>query len=140
MSRIFELIKNPAPVTLSVSATVLDASKKMAENLIGSILVMEGQNLVGIFTERDLLNRVVAKELDPGSLKLSQVMSKNVCTVSVQETVEDCFNKMEQTKCRHIPVVDGEALVGVVTMRNILEWLTQEMKDENLHLKNYIQS
>lgn len=140
MSRLSSLIKIPQPVTLSPSASVREAAKKMAEYLIGSILVMDGQSLVGIFTERDLLNRVVAKDLDPAATALSQVMSKNVRTISAQETVENCFNKMEETKCRHIPVVDGERVVGVVTMRNILEWLTQEMKDENLHLINYIQS
>lgn len=140
MSRLSSLIKIPQPVTLPPSASVREAAKKMAEYLIGSILVMEGESLVGIFTERDLLNRVVAKDLDPAGTPLSQVMSKNVRTIPVQETVENCFNKMEETKCRHIPVVDGVRVVGVVTMRNILEWLTQEMKDENLHLIHYIQS
>lgn len=140
MSHLNSLIKNPTPVTLPPGASIHEAAKKMAEHLIGSILVMEGDNLVGIFTERDLLNRVVAKGLDPQKTTLTQVMSKNVCTIPFQATVEECFMKMEETKCRHIPVVDGDKVVGVVTMRNILEWLTDEMKDENLHLKNYIQS
>src|SRR5262249_33306468 len=122
------------------TATVLEASKKMAQFLIGSILIVEGEKLVGIFTERDLLNRVVAKDLDPKKTLISEVMSKNVTTVSIRETTESCFQKMESTKCRHIPIMEGQKLVGVVTMRNILEWLTKEMEEENVFLKNYIQS
>jgi len=95
---------------------------------------------VGIFTERDLLNRVVSQQLDPKQTVITQVMSKNVRTISIQEPVESVFKKMEETKCRHMPVVDGEKVVGVITMRNILEWLTEQMQEENLFLKNYIQS
>jgi CBS domain-containing protein len=140
MSQLSSLIKNPKIVTLPPTATVLEAAKKMAEHLIGSIIVMEGEKLVGIFTERDILNRVVAKDLDPKTTKLAGVMSKNVKTVSIQQTVEACFKQMEETKCRHIPVVNDDKVVGIVTMRNILEWLTDEIKDENVFLRNYIQS
>ncbi|HKX12609.1 MAG TPA: CBS domain-containing protein [bacterium] len=134
------LVKVVEVVTLPPTATILEASKKMTERLIGSILVVEGDSLIGIFTERDLLNRVVSPGLSPQDTLLSQVMSKNVRTVDLSESVESVFRKMEDTKCRHIPVVDGKKLVGVVTMRNILEWLTDQMKEENLFLKNYIQS
>lgn len=140
MSHLKNLIKETEVITLPPSANVLDASKKMTECRIGSILVVEGDSLIGIFTERDLLNRVVSTGLPPQATLLSQVMSKNVRTVSLGDSVESVFQRMEETKCRHIPVVDGTKLVGVVTMRNILEWLTDQMKEENLFLKNYIQS
>jgi CBS domain-containing protein len=140
MSHLKSLLKAIEVVTLPPSASVLDASKKMTEHLIGSILVVEDEKLVGIFTERDLLNRVVSPGLSPKDILLSQVMSKNVRTVKLSDSVESVFFRMEETKCRHIPVVDGNKLVGVVTMRNILEWLTDQMKEENLFLKNYIQS
>ncbi len=140
MSPLHSLIKVPQVVTLPPTATVSEAAQKMAEHLVGSVIVMEGEKLVGIFTERDLLNRVVAKELDAKKTPLSQVMSKNVRTISIQESVEDLYNQMQETRCRHIPIVDGPLVVGVVTMRGILEWLTEEIKQENLLLKNYIQS
>jgi CBS domain-containing protein len=140
MTLLAALVKSQNIVTLPPTATVLEASKKMAQFLIGSILIVDGNKLAGIFTERDLLNRVVAKDLDPKKTPISDVMSKNVTTVSVSETTENCFRKMESTKCRHIPIMEGEKLVGVVTMRNILEWLTKEMEEENVFLKNYIQS
>ena len=134
------LVKQTEVVTLPPTATVFEASKKMAEHLIGSVIVMEGDKPLGIFTERDLLNRVVSQGLDTQKTLLSQVMSQGLKTVSIQETVEACFKKMEATKCRHIPIDDGGKLVGVVTMRNILEWLTDQIQEENLFLKNYIQS
>jgi len=140
MSLFTSLIKNQKIVTLPPQSSVMEASIKMADRLVGSVLVMEGNKLLGIFTERDLLNRVVAMDLDPKKTLLSQVMSKNVTTVPLSEAVENCFKKMEATKCRHIPIMDGENVVGVVTMRNILEWLTNKMEEENVFLKAYIQS
>lgn len=140
MSSLSAVIKSPQIITLPSSASTFEAVQKMSDHMIGSIVVMDGESLVGIFTERDLLNRVVAKGIDPKEIALSEVMSKNVKTVSIQESVESCFNKMEDTRCRHIPVVDGTRVVGVVTMRNILEWLTNQMKEENVFLKNYIQT
>src|SRR4030095_1723932 len=139
MSLLAALLKSQNVVTLAPSATVFEAAQKMAAQLIGSIPVVEGDELVGIFTERDLLNRVVAKDLDPKKTPLSQVMSKNVTTVSPSETTQNCFLQMERTKCRHIPIVEGKRVLGVITMRNILEWVTKEMEEENVFLKNYIQ-
>lgn len=140
MTLLISLVKSQQVITLPSSTTVFEAAQKMAKHLIGSILVMDNERLVGIFTERDLLNRVAAKDLDLKKTSLAQVMSKNVTTVPLQETVENCFKKMESTKCRHIPIMDGNKAVGVVTMRNILEWLTKEIEDENVFLKRYIQS
>ncbi len=140
MSYLKSLIKVSQVVTLQPSATVFEACKKMSEHMIGSVIIMEGDRPIGIFTERDLLNRVASKGLDLQSTKVEQVMSKGLKTVSVHETVEACFRKMEETKCRHVPIEDDGKLVGVVTMRNILEWITDQMKEENLFLKNYIQS
>jgi CBS domain-containing protein len=139
MSSLASLIKNPNVLTLPSSATVMEAAEKMSEHLIGSIVVVDGDALTGIFTERDLLNRVVAKGLDAKKTRLAEVMSKHVTTVSIQQSVESCYQQMQESKCRHIPLVDGKKLVGVVTMRNILEWLTQEIKEENVFLKNFIQ-
>jgi len=140
MGPLHSLIRMPKVVTLPSSASIFEACQKMAEHLIGSIIVMDAEEVVGIFTERDLLNRVVSKDLDPKKTKLGDVMSKNVKSISIGETVENCYLKMQESKSRHIPVVDAGKLVGVVTMRNILEWLTDEIKQENLFLKNYIQS
>jgi len=140
MSLLIKLVKDQTVISLPPSVSVMDAVHKMAEYHIGSIVVMEEGTLVGIFTERDLMNRAVDKKINLNETLLSEVMSKNVTTVSVHESVDNCFKKMQETKCRHIPIVDGAKVVGIVTMRNILEFLIDEMRDENVQLKNYIQS
>jgi CBS domain-containing protein len=126
-------------VMIAPTASVAEAAKVMAENSVGSVLVMEGERLAGIFTERDLLNRVVSKGLEAKNVKISDVMSKNVITVDVEESLDSCYDKMQKTRSRHVPIVDGGKVVGMVTMRNILEWLWKEIEEENVHLKRYIQ-
>lgn len=140
MSLLVNLVKSQQVVSFPPESTVAAAAKTMTERKIGSVVVMNGDKLVGIFTERDLLNRVVARGLDPHATPLSAVMSKEVCACEVTETVEGCYQKMEQTKCRRLPILKEGKVVGMVTMRNILEWLINEMEEENVQLKRYIQS
>lgn len=140
MSLLANLVKSQQVVSLPPITSVTEATKTMALKNVGSVVVLDQEKLVGIFSERDLLNRVISKGLDPQKTLLSHVMSTAVCTVNLLDTVEHCFNKMQTTKCRHLPIINGPKVVGMVTMRNILEWLVEEMGDENIHLKQYIQS
>jgi len=141
MGFLSSLAESQKVVTLSPSATVAEAAEKMASNKIGSIVVTNNGQILGIFTERDLLNRVVAKRLDVNKMQIQEVMSKQVETISVHETVQSCFSKMEKTKCRHLPIVDdAKHVVGMVTMRNILESLVKEIQEENGQLKKYIET
>ncbi len=112
------MVKNP--VTARQDETVLDAVKKMAELRIGAIpVVNERGEVVGIFTERDLLVRVVAKEL-PLDTRLSKVMTPNPVTIRPDASLEEAKNVMAKIKARHLPVVDEEGtLVGVVSLSDI---------------------
>lgn len=140
MSLLSALVKSQDVVSVSPQTTVDEAAKTMASKNIGSVIVMEGGKLAGIFTERDLLNRVIGKGLDPRATQMAQVMSKSVATIPLEDTVENAFELMEKTKCRRIPITQGGRVVGMVTMRNILEWIVSEMESENVQLKRYIQS
>ena len=140
MSLLSSLVKSQEVVSVPPQTTVEEAAKTMASKKIGSVVVMDGGKISGIFTERDLLNRVVGKGLDPRATKVAQVMSKTVCTIGLEDTVENAFELMEKTKCRRLPITQGNRVVGMVTMRNILEWLVSEMETENIQLKRYIQS
>lgn len=140
MSLLKMLVKRQSVVSLPSPSTIYQACQTMTANNIGSIVVMEGDQLKGIFTERDLLNRVVAKGLDCSKVTLDQVMTKNVVDVSVEESLQECFHKMEKTRCRRLPIVEGMKVVGMVTMRDILEWLNKQMEEENVQMKKYIQS
>lgn len=127
-------------VSLPPTATILETAELMSQHAVGAMLVMEGERLVGIFTERDLLNRVVAKKLEAHTVRLAEVMSRNVVTIDINATLETCYEKMQTSKSRHVPIVDGSKVVGMVTMRNILEWLWKEIDAENAELKRYISS
>ena len=121
------------------TGTVQAAAEMMTERGVGSVLVMEGNRLLGIFTERDLLNRIISKGLDPKKIRLSEVMTRSVVTVDVNDSLEACYEKMQQTKARHLPIVDEGKVTGIVTMRDLLEWLWREIEEENAHLKRYLQ-
>lgn len=139
MKLLYKQTQSQGLVTLPPNESVMTAAKLMADKAVGSVVIMDGGQLVGIFTERDLLNRIVSKGIDPKSVTLSDVMSKNVQTVNVNDSLEDCYEKMQETRARHLPIVSEGQVVGMVTMRNLLEWLWREIEEENAHLKRYIQ-
>lgn len=139
MKLLNKLTQSQKIVSLPPTASVQEAAKLMAERNVGSVIVMEGDRLAGIFTERDVLNRVISKAVDPARTPLSRVMSSQVVTVDINDSIDSCFDRMQERKTRHVPIMDGEKIVGMVTMRNILEWLWKEIEEENLHLKEYIQ-
>lgn len=140
MSLLKTLVRNQKVVSLPPSSTIFQAAQTMEANRVGSVVVMEQDKLMGIFTERDLLNRVVAKEVDIRKTTLAEVMSCTVETISLADSAQSAFQKMEKTRCRRLPIVEGDKIVGMVTMRDILEWINKEMEDENVQMKRYIQS
>ena len=117
-------------------ATVAVASAKMAKHNIGSVLVMErNRDLVGIFTERDVLKRVVVPALDPKTTPISEVMSRDVIVVSADAPVSEVLKIMNDCHCRHIPVAAGDHLLGVISLRDLLRY-ENDAKDfqiEQLH-------
>jgi CBS domain-containing protein len=119
-------------------ATVQAAAEFMAENNIGAVPVMDGSRLVGIFSERDVINRVIAKKLAPAAVRVRDVMTKTIVVAESDETHEDCLRKMKQANCRHLPVVEGENLLGVISLRDLLQVEITEKDDEIEFLNNYM--
>lgn len=115
-----QLVKRE-PIRLSPSGSLLQAAKVMAERNVGSVLVTEGERLVGIFTERDLLRAVAAGvSLDS---PLEAFMSRNLITVTPKDTVYRAMELMSRHNIRHLPVVEGERLVGVISIRDVATWI-----------------
>ncbi|MBD3170696.1 MAG: CBS domain-containing protein [candidate division Zixibacteria bacterium] len=121
MDKIREIIKDHELYFVNVGQTVKDAVSIMAEKNIGAICVLDGDHLVGMFTERDLMRRVVNTErLNAANTKIEDVMTKDLIIAESDETVKSALAKMKKYKIRHMPVVENKKLIGIVSMRDLL--------------------
>jgi CBS domain-containing protein len=120
MSPTYDLVKDRRVYSIDADSTVLEGARFMMENRIGALPVLRNGELVGIFSERDIMNRVVAVGRLPGSTKISEVMTANPKAVSVDESMENCLYLMREFGFRHLPIVDGKELKGLVSSRDIL--------------------
>jgi CBS domain-containing protein len=109
----------PELVAARADETVCAAAKRMAENKCGSILIMDSERLLGIFTERDLLVRVVATGRDPAETRLDEVMTTDIETIDGDDSIEEAIRRMDEGAFRHLPVVDSHRVLGVLSIRDI---------------------
>jgi CBS domain-containing protein len=119
--------------------TVLEASRYMAERNIGAVGVMDGDRLVGILSERDVLKRVVARGVDPAKTPLSQVMTVSPVTVDISESIEHSLQVMRDVGCRHLPVLNAGRFSGMLSLRDVLEADLEQITDEVRQMRAYIQ-
>ncbi|MDP6963126.1 MAG: CBS domain-containing protein [Planctomycetota bacterium] len=131
MTQLSDLVgKQKRVVSISQHATVRDAAKAMAEANVGCAAIMEGPKLVGMFTERDILKRVLLKNLDVDSVKIESVMTSELICAGALQSANDARVLMERHHIRHLPVLNDEAsLVGVLSIRDLVHDQVQEMKD-----------
>lgn len=125
-------------VTADVGQTVLEAAQLMNTRSIGAVVVTEGGTMCGIFTERDVLRRVVAESRDPRTTRVSEVMTTRVVTTSDQTTIEECAELMTMRRIRHLPVMAGGQLTGMVTIGDLLAWQTAEQAATITQLNSFI--
>jgi CBS domain-containing protein len=138
MMSIRDLISNRSVFTVDRNVSVQAAVEYMAQKNIGAVSVMDGDRLVGIFSERDVINRVVAKSLNPVTTTVTSVMTSNLVVASTDETYESCLRKMKQANCRHLPVVEGDKLVGFISLRDLLQVDISEKDDTIQFLNDYM--
>jgi CBS domain-containing protein len=119
-----------ALTTFGADVTVRQAAKVMAERHIGAVLIMSNGKLEGIFTERDVLNRVVAPGKDPETVKIGEVMTRNPDTVSPDASALDTLILMQSKGYRHLPVLDGGELVGIVSIRDLFSAVKRELEED----------
>jgi len=109
-------------IYIAPSASVRETVEIMDRHNVGSVLIMgENHKLCGIFTERDLVKRVVAPGADPEKTLISDVMTPEVVVVDAATPADTVFELMNHRKCRHIPVADGDRILGVVSLRDLLQ-------------------
>jgi CBS domain-containing protein len=125
-------------VTVSERANVMDAVRAMHEEHIGAVGVVDNDRLTGIFSERDLMNRVVLKGLDPHSVRVGDVMTSPVITIQRALTADDALKLMDEKHIRHLPVIhtDGK-LAGMLSVRSLLHEKVQELTDQLDSLEAY---
>ena len=114
------MAKGPDVVVAGLDNTVEEAAKMMCKANVGSVIVKDGDVIAGIFTERDMLARVVAEGLDSKEVKLSDVMSSPVKTCVLDDSVESCTDIFKQAHVRHLAVVDDGVLIGVIGIRDVM--------------------
>lgn len=122
------------PPTVSVA----DAVAEMNRHRVGSVLVIDGGRLLGIFTERDVLRRVVGAGVDPKSALVADVMTAGVITISPDVSIEETMVLFTEKRCRHLPVVENGQLVGTISIGDVTRWMADAHRAEAEHLKNYI--
>ncbi len=130
--------KGGAVRTVAATVSVAEAVKEMNRHKIGCVLVMEGTRLAGIFTERDVLTRVVAADLDPKTTPVARVMTGNVLTTTPEATVQQMMDTFSEKRCRHMPVLKDGALVGLISIGDVSRWVASAHRAEAESLRQYI--
>jgi len=120
MAVVMDVVRDRRVYSIDADKTVLEAARFMMEHNIGALPVLRDGKLVGIFSERDVMNRVVAAGRTPGTTRVSEVMTSNPRTVDADESLEDCLFLMKEFNFRHVVVMSGGELSGLVSLRDIL--------------------
>ncbi|MGH9905509.1 MAG: CBS domain-containing protein [Pyrinomonadaceae bacterium] len=135
-----DVIRNREPYSMRPSATVLDAAEFMAARNVGAVCVVDDDGrLLGVFSERDVVRRVIVSKRDPGALQVGDVLSELRAVIQCDETPHQALERMELIGTRHLPVVDGERWVGMLSMRDLMRVELSEQGDEIKLLHEYIQ-
>jgi CBS domain-containing protein len=121
MKNIGEIIEGHTLFHVPSTASVRDAARTMSEHNIGAIAVLDSGTLVGIFSERDILSRIVAEGRDPDSTPVGSVMTKDIVVAGPSDDINDALQMMHSRNCRHLPVVQGGKLVGMISIRDLLQ-------------------
>ncbi|MGE5241537.1 MAG: CBS domain-containing protein [Bacteroidota bacterium] len=127
-------------VLLDENKSAHEAAALMSEKHIGSVVVTRASRVIGLFTERDLMHRVVRERRDPATVTVKQVMRAEFARVTPQERPESCVELMKQHQCRHLLVFDGDAFVGIISLRDLLVLLLEEKEELIRQLTKYVTS
>ncbi len=140
MMLIRHVIKDREPYSINATATVQEAAEFMASRNVGAVCVLDDAGkLLGVFSERDVVRRIVVVKRDPSKVILGDVLSELRAVINCDETPHQALERMEVIGTRHLPVVDGERWVGMLSMRDLMRVELSEQGDEIKLLHEYIQ-
>ena len=132
--------KTPEIYAVSPDASVLDAIKLMAEKGVGAVLAMQGARLCGIVSERDYARKVVLQGRSSSNTPVRDIMTAKVVTVRPDDSVDHCMQVVTEHRIRHLPVAEGDAIVGVISIGDLVKAVIEDQKVELDQLQRYIAS
>jgi CBS domain-containing protein len=140
MSTVRDLLakKGTQVAAITPDSTVLQAADLMNQQRIGALCVVDGAKLLGVFTERDILNRVVSAQRDPAATKVSEVMTTPVTTCGPNGKVSDCAAVMSHQRIRHLPVVEDDRLVGLISTGDVMAMQAAKQQEHIEDLYQYL--
>ena len=140
MTKVRQLIEGKGRTLYSVEPEdpVLEAIRQMADRHVGALLVMKGTELKGIISERDYARKVILHGRSSAETPVWQIMSSPVITVSPDQTVQDCMKLMTDRRVRHLPVVDGSQVIGIVSIGDLVKAVIEEQQQTIEQLESYI--
>jgi CBS domain-containing protein len=124
--------------TVAAQATVYEALLIMAEKGIGALVVLDGEALVGVISERDYARKVVLAGRSSKELQVGEIMSTDLHTVGLESTVDECMQHMTDKRCRHLPVLERGKLVGIVSIGDMVHWIINRQESTIHELEDYI--
>lgn len=125
-------------VTASPTDTVLSALERMAEHGIGALVVMDGDTLAGLMSERDYARKVILKSRHSSDTPVAEIMSTPVITIGPEASVAECMELCTRKRMRHLPVIEDNRLVGLVSIGDLVKAVIDDQSEEIEHLQNYI--
>ena len=126
-------------VTITESQTVLDAARVLVDHNIGGLVVTEGERPTGILTERDILRLTARTPGELGSIQVGTVMTRELITGRPEDALADVMHVMTENKIRHLPILQGEQLSGIISIGDLVNAFRVQAEDENVQLRQYIQ-
>jgi CBS domain-containing protein len=138
MKRIAEIIEGRPLYHAASTESVRQVARRMTDWNVGAIAIVDDGKLVGVFSERDLMTRVVAAGLDPDGTPIDNVMTKNIGIAEPVEDIDDALGKMYSLKCRHLPVVDSGKLIGMLSLRDLLQIDDEHQRRKASFLKELV--
>ena len=137
--QLLQLKKDESTYSVSPQASVFDALKLMAEKNLGAVMVVDENNqMIGIFTERDYARKIVLKGKTSLETPINEIMTSEMVTVNPDQTLEECMNLMTRWHIRHLPIMEKGRLIGMVSMRDVVEILLSMKEGTIASLENYI--
>jgi CBS domain-containing protein len=138
MAHVRDIVLNRVLFFVDENETVAAVARKMADFHVGAILVLDHGQLRGVFSERDLMLRIVLPHLDPETTPVRAVMTTAVTTIEESATLEEAMESMHQHGCRHLPITRAGAVIGFLSMRDLMDFQLARQSEELRHMKAYI--